>query len=492
MSFILALDQGTSSSRGIVFDASGQIKAVGQREFDMHFPRDGWVEQDPEVLWQTTLEAGREAIARAGVAPSELAAVGVTNQRETTLLWDRASGTALHPAIVWQDRRTADRCERLRADGLQGLISEATGLLVDPYFSATKLAWLLDELPNARERAARGELCFGTVDSFVIWRLTKGAKHVTDATNASRTQLFDINNNSWHEELLRYHDIPAALLPTVHDCVADFGICDAEWFGAPLPILGVAGDQQAALIGQACFEPGMTKSTYGTGCFVINNTGSVRARSGNQLLTTIGYRLAGDTTYALEGSIFVAGQAVKWLRDKIGLIETAADSAAVLTRTGYRTGGVYVVPSFTGLGAPYWDAEARGLMTGLTLDTGADEIIAATLHSVGYQTAELLEAMGADGAPVQRLRIDGGMVVNDPLCQFLADVTGITVERPVVTETTALGAAMLAAIGAGLADDLSDAARLWQSERCFDPALDSDARTQLTDGWRRAVARARA
>jgi len=487
---ILAIDQGTSSSRAIVFDAEGQVLGLGQQPFEMIFPADGWVEQDPEVLWDTTLRAIRGALADAGIAAADLAAVGITNQRETTLVWERATGRCVHNAIVWQDRRTAPRCQAMRDDGIAGLIATQTGLVIDPYFSATKLAWLLDQVPGLRERAARGELCFGTVDSFLIWRLTGGRVHATDATNASRTLLFDIRRQAWSPELLDYFGIPPALLPEVRDSAADFGVAEAEWLGAPVPILGVAGDQQASLIGQACVQAGMSKSTYGTGCFVMTNTGTQQLQSTQQLLATVAYRLDGVTTYALEGSIFSGGIAVKWLRDRLGLIASAAETEAAARRTGPDTQGVFLVPAFTGLGAPHWQPDARGLLTGLTLDSSRDQVITATLSSVGYQTADLLDAMAADGAPVQRLRVDGGMVVNDWLCQFLADVLDCPVERPRTTETTALGAAALAALGAGMVGDLVGATRLWHLDREFVPQMPAEQRRRLLDGWRRAVARA--
>ncbi len=489
MSHIMAIDQGTSSTRAIIFDLNGRILGMGQRPFDMVFPADGWIEQVPEVLWQTTLEAGREAVANAGLSAADIDALGITNQRETTLVWDRQTGECLHNAIVWQDRRTAEQCENMRADGMQQSVARITGLVVDPYFSGTKLAWLLENIAGLKKRAESGELCFGTVDSFLIWRLTKGRRHFTDASNAARTMLFDIGTQRWSDELLAYLDIPATLLPVVLDCAADFGIADAEWFGAPIPILGVAGDQQAALIGQGCLHPGMTKSTYGTGCFVIANTGKRQLVSQQQLLTTVGYRLAGETTYALEGSIFVAGAAIKWLRDNLGLIDDAAESGRAAVRTGGDSGGVYVVPAFTGLGAPHWAPQARGLFTGLTLDTSRDQIVTATLQSVAFQTAELISAMEQDGAAVERLRIDGGMVTNNWLCQFLADVLDLVVERPVITETTALGAAMLAAVGCGLVASLADAAALWSLEKEFSPRMPAERRTALLTGWQRAVAR---
>jgi glycerol kinase len=487
---LLAIDQGTSSSRAIVFDADGSVRGVGQQPFDMIFPADGWVEQDPEVLWDTTMRAIRQALAAAAVDASALTAIGITNQRETTLVWERATGRCVHNAIVWQDRRTAGRCQAMRSDGIAELVSRQTGLVIDPYFSATKLAWLLDKVPGLRARAARGELCFGTVDSFLIWRLTGGRVHATDATNASRTLLFDIGRQAWSPELLAYFDIPPGLLPDVRDSAGDFGVTQAHWFGAEVPIRGVAGDQQAALIGQACIHPGMSKSTYGTGCFVMTNTGAEQLASTQSLLSTVGYRLGGTVTYALEGSIFSGGIALKWLRDRLGLIASAAETETIARRTGPDTQGVYLVPAFTGLGAPHWQPDARGVLTGLTLDSGRDQIVTATLASVGYQTADLLAAMAADGAPVTRLRVDGGMVVNDWLCQFLADVLNCPVERPQTTETTALGAALLAAVGAGLASDLVGATRMWRLDREFEPALAPELRTRLLDGWRRAVMRA--
>ncbi len=487
---LLAIDQGTSSSRAIVFDADGRVLGVGQQPFDMIFPADGWVEQDPELLWDTTMRAIRQALADAGTEASALTAIGITHQRETTLVWERATGRCVHNAIVWQDRRTASRCQAMRSDGVADLVGSQTGLVIDPYFSATKLAWLLDEVPGLRARARRGELCFGTVDSFLIWRLTGGRVHATDATNASRTLLFDIGRQDWSPELLAYFDIPRALLPEVRDSAGDFGVAEARWLGADVPIRGVAGDQQAALIGQACIHPGMSKSTYGTGCFVMTHTGARQLKSTQALLSTVAYRLDGAVTYALEGSIFSGGIAVKWLRDRLGLIASAAETETIARRTGPDTQGVYLVPAFTGLGAPHWQPDARGVLTGLTLDSGRDQIVTATLASVGYQTADLLDAMAADGAPVTRLRVDGGMVVNDWLCQFLADVLDCPVERPQTTETTALGAALLAAVGAGLASDLVGATHMWRLDREFQPTLAPEIRTRLLEGWRRAVTRA--
>jgi glycerol kinase len=489
MSHLLALDQGTSSSKAIIFNLTGRVVGVGQHEFDNIFPADGWVEQDPEVLWRTTLLAGREALASAGLKGEDIAAIGITNQRETTLVWERQTGRCLHNAIVWQDRRTADRCQLMRLDGLAEAVAETTGLLIDPYFSATKLAWILDNVSGAREQAESGALAFGTVDTFLVWRLTKGRHHATDASNASRTMLFDIARQTWSERLLNYFNIPAVMLPAVRDSAGDFGVADPEWFGAPIPICGIAGDQQAALIGQGCFKPGMAKSTYGTGCFAMINTGSEQLRSQQQLLTTVAYRLDGEITFALEGSIFSAGVAVKWLRDQLGLVVDAAETEAAAVRAQGDTAGVFLVPAFTGLGAPHWAPEARGLVSGLTLATTRDQLITATLQAVAFQSHELIAAMASDGALVDNIRVDGGMVVNDWLCQFLADVVNLPVERPEITETTALGAAILAALGAGLVQDLDAAARLWNLEREFLPAMDPARRESLLKGWRAAVAR---
>jgi glycerol kinase len=396
----------------------------------------------------------------------------------------------VHNAIVWQDRRTAARCDRIRSDGMAATIAARTGLVVDPYFSSTKLEWLLQQVPGLAARAADGAVRFGTVDSFLVWRLTNGAVHATDATNASRTQLFDLDRQQWDPELLSYFGIPVALLPSVLDSVADYGVAAAEWFGAEIPIRGVAGDQQAALVGQGCFTPGMTKSTYGTGCFVVTNTGAARVASTAGLLSTVGYRIGGRPTFAVEGSIFVAGAAVKWLRDRLRIVESAASTEKMARATGGDTGGVYVVPAFTGLGAPHWRPDARALVCGLTLDSSAEQVVTATLASVGYQTADLLDALARDGAPVTTLRVDGGMVANDWLCQFIADITGAPVERPVITETTALGAAMLAAVGAGQVASIDAAAALWRCERRFESGLDDGVRNRLRSGWRDAVARA--
>ncbi len=486
MSLVLAIDQGTSSSRGILFDlAGGRALGEGQREVAAYFPHDGWVEQDPEALWSATLAACREAIANAGVTGPDIAVVGMTNQRETTLVWERDTGECVHNAIVWQDRRTADRCARLRADGLEAHIRHRTGLVADPYFSATKLAWLLDTKPELRSRAVAGELCFGTVDTFLLWRLTGGRSHLTDATNASRTMLFDIRRQAWDEDLLRYFDIPAALLPEVCDSAHGFGATDKGWFGAAIPITGIAGDQQAALIGQGCFDEGTGKVTCGTGCFIMINTGARLLQSRHGLLSTVAYRVGGETVYALEGSIFVAGAAIKWLRDGLGLIAGASETGPIAASTGTDTGGVYLVPAFTGLGAPHWNPAARGAITGLTLDSTRDDIVTATLQSVAYQTEELLGAMAADGALVQQLGVDGGMVVNDWLCQFLADILDMPVHRPAIVETTALGAATLAGLGAGLRVGLHE--QRFGLDRSFTPNMPSARRRALLEGWRGAV-----
>ncbi|WP_017937699.1 glycerol kinase GlpK [Zestomonas thermotolerans] len=489
--YLLAIDQGTTSSRAIVFSALGLPVASAQQEFKQYFPRDGWVEHDGEEIWLTTLKVCREAIRQSGLNVAEIAAIGITNQRETTLVWDACSGAPIHPAIVWQDRRTADYCAELKAAGHEARVAARTGLLIDPYFSATKLRWILDNVPGARERAERGELRFGTVDSFLLWRLTGGRVHRTDASNASRTLLFDIHRQQWDDELLALFDIPRSLLPEVLDCAAEFGVTREDLLGAAIPVLGMAGDQQAALIGQTCFRPGMVKSTYGTGCFMIQNTGSQPVVSKNRLLTTVGYRLNGQVTYAVEGSIFVAGAAVQWLRDGIKLISHARDTEALAAQTGDAC-GVYLVPAFTGLGAPYWDPKARGAIFGLTRDTGIKEIVTAGLQSVCYQTRDLLEAMCQDGATApSALRVDGGMVENNWLMQFLADILGVPVERPEVTETTALGVAYLAGLHLGLYADLDQIARLWHRQKRFSPRMADGHREKLYAGWLDAVQRVR-
>ncbi|MHC5348733.1 glycerol kinase GlpK [Metapseudomonas furukawaii] len=489
--YLLAIDQGTTSSRAIVFSAQGLPVARAQQEFTQYFPQDGWVEHDGEEIWLTTLKVCREAIQQSGLNPVDIAAIGITNQRETTLVWDAVTGTPIHPAIVWQDRRTADYCSELKAAGHEADVAARTGLLIDPYFSATKLRWVLENVPGARERAERGELRFGTVDCFLLWRLTGGRVHRTDATNASRTLLFNIHSQQWDLDLLKLFGIPASLLPEVLDCAAEFGETDPSLLGAGIPVLGMAGDQQAALVGQACFQPGMVKSTYGTGCFMIQNTGERPVVSRNRLLTTVGYRLNGKVSYAVEGSIFVAGAAVQWLRDGIKLISHARDTEALAEQTGDAC-GVYLVPAFTGLGAPYWDPRARGAIFGLTRDTGIKEIVTAGLQSVCYQTRDLLEAMAQDGAAApSALRVDGGMVENNWVMQFLADILGVPVERPEVTETTALGVAYLAGLQAGLYRDLDEVAGHWHRQQRFVPRMAEAHRKKLYEGWLDAVQRVR-
>lgn len=486
---LLAIDQGTTSSRAIVFDAVGRPLASHQLEFRQYFPADGWVEHDALEIWQTVRDVCREALHKAGIKAVDIAAIGITNQRETTVLWDRATGTPLHHAIVWQDRRTADVCEKLKKSNHEAAVQEKTGLLLDPYFSASKLAWLLDHVEGARARAEKGELAFGTMDTWLLWKLTGGKAHATDATNASRTLLFNIKTQAWDEELLALFTIPASLLPAVKDSSADFGKTTADFIGAPVPIGGMAGDQQAALVGQACFSPGMVKSTYGTGCFMVMNTGDTIVRSQNRLLSTVAYRLNGKTTYAIEGSIFIAGAAIQWLRDGLKLIAHAAETEAIAERTG-DVHGVYLVPAFTGLGAPYWDPHARGAILGLTRDTGIDEIVTAGLQAVCFQTRDLMEAMCRDGAiSVNTLRIDGGMVVNNWLSQRLSDILGVPVDRPTVTETTALGVAYLAGLQVGLFKSLEEVSTLWHCERTFAPAMEKERRDALYEGWLDAVRR---
>ncbi len=487
--YLLAIDQGTTSSRAILFDRSGSVAHVAQQEFPQQFPHDGWIEHDPEAIWSTVLATCREVVEKSGGTLSSIAGIGITNQRETTLLWDRQTGEPLYNAIVWQDRRTADACQDLRDKGHADLVQARTGLLIDPYFSSTKLAWLLDNVEGARDRGERGELAFGTVDTFLLWRLTGGKVHATDATNASRTMLFNIHTQQWDDELLALFDIPRALLPEVRDSSDDFGHTEASLLGAALPIGGVIGDQQAALVGQACFEPGMGKSTYGTGCFMIVNTGDKAAVSRNRLLTTVAYRLGGKPTYAMEGSIFVAGAAVQWLRDGLKLFDNAAETEALAreTRDGH---SVYLVPAFTGLGAPHWDPKARGAIFGLTRDTGIAEIVAAGLQAVCYQTRDLQACMRDDmKASPGKLRVDGGMVKNGWLVQFLADMLGVQVDRPTVLETTALGAAYMAGLQLGWYRDLDEIADLWRCEKSFVPQMSEAERERLYQGWLAAVER---
>lgn len=488
---VLAIDQGTTSTRAIVFDASGEPVTSAQREFTQYYPRDGWVEHDPEEIWTTTVDVCRAALQESERLGAQIAAIGITNQRETTVVWDRETGKPVYNAIVWQDRRTAERCARLKGQGHEKTVTERTGLLLDPYFSATKLAWILDEVEGVRERAEAGALAFGTTDSFLLWRLTGGQVHATDATNASRTMLFNIKTQAWDEALLDILRIPRAMLPEVRDSAADYGHSVSELLGHAIPICGIAGDQQAAAIGQACFDPGMIKSTYGTGCFVLINTGDTPAQSQNRLLTTVAYRVNDEVSYALEGSIFVAGAAVQWLRDGLQVIQSAAETES-LAESLDTNHGVYLVPAFTGLGAPHWDPHARGALFGLTLDTGIAQLVRATLESVCYQTRDLLIAMAKDGAAKPAaLRVDGGMVGNDWMLQFLSDLLDITVERPKVTETTALGAAYLAGLQVGLFRSFDDIRQRWQCDRRFVPTMDSVERGRHVQGWDKAVSRVR-
>ena len=485
MTHILAIDQGTTSTRAIVFDESLRPIASAQAEFAQHYPASGWVEHDPEDLWQTVVATVREAMAKTGVIP---AAIGITNQRETTLLWHRETGKPLHRALVWQDRRTAQMCEDLTARGLAGMVTARTGLLLDPYFSGTKVKWLLDHVPGARDLAKAGKVAFGTVDSFLIWRLTGGRVHATDATNAARTMLFDISRNAWDAEICAALDIPMAMLPEVRDSADDFGMTDPALFGSAIPIAGVAGDQQAATVGQACFTPGMMKSTYGTGCFALLNTGAARVTSQSRMLTTIAYRLKGRTTYALEGSIFVAGAVVQWLRDGLRIIDQASDTQG-LAEAAEEGQGVVLVPAFVGLGAPYWRPECRGAVFGLTRNSGRAELARAALESVGYQTRDLLEAMRSDwqGAHDSILRVDGGMASSAWAMQFLADIIGAPVDRPAFAETTALGAAYLAGLQRGLCPEPADFAKSWALSRRFEPAMAKGEADAKYARWHRAV-----
>ena len=489
--YVLAIDQGTTSSRAIVFDGAMKPVGTGQQEFTQHFPASGWVEHDPEEIWASVVATVKTALKKAGRQAAEIAAIGITNQRETVVIWDKATGKPIHNAIVWQDRRTAPLCARLRKRGLEPKFTKKTGLLLDPYFSGTKIAWMLDKVKGARKRAERGELLAGTIDSFLIWRLTGGKVHATDATNASRTLVYNIATNEWDAELLGILGIPARMLPEVKNCADDFGATDKNLFGAEIRILGVAGDQQAATIGQACFEPGMMKSTYGTGCFALLNTGTDMVRSKNRLLTTIAYRLGGKTTYALEGSIFVAGAAVQWLRDGIKVIGKAEHSGELAAQAD-EAQSVYLVPAFVGLGAPHWDADARGAIYGLTRNSGPAEFARAALESVAFQTRDLLDAMKKDwktnnGQTV--LRVDGGMVASTWTMQRLADILDAPVDRPTILETTALGAAWLAGSRAGVWPKMKDFAKAWALDRRFAPQMDDKVRAAKLKGWRDAVRR---
>lgn len=483
---ILAIDQGTTSSRAIVFSPDSDIIAVAQREFAQHYPNDGWVEHDPEDIWNSTLEVCQLALKEASEKQAEVVAIGVTNQRETTLVWDRESGKPIYNAIVWQDRRTAKQCQKLEDEGYLSEIQKRTGLLLDPYFSASKVSWILDNVEGARTRAENGELAFGTVDSFLIWRLTGGKTHATDITNACRTNLYNIHELQWDNSLLDIFAVPESVLPEVKECSDDFGITDNEVLGACIPILGVAGDQQAAAIGQCCFTEGSIKSTYGTGCFVLLNTGETAFHSKNKLLTTVAYQIGGKTCYALEGSIFIAGAAVQWLRDGLSVIKDASETEPLASSLDHDH-GVYLVPAFSGMGAPYWNPEARGAIYGLTRGTTNAHLARAALESVCYQTSDLLDAMANDGVNLTKLRVDGGMVGNSWVCQFLTDILNVPVQRPKIMETTALGAAYLAGLKAGIYPSLNALASKNQIDRDFAPSLNEKKREKLLGGWRKAI-----
>lgn len=486
--YILSIDQGTTSSRAILFNVQGKICSLSQEEFPQHFPEDGWVEHESDEIWSSVLNTCQQAIAKEGITPDQIGAIGITNQRETTLIWDRATGEPVYRAIVWQDRRTGDYCQTLKDDNFETLITDKTGLLIDPYFSATKIRWILDNVSGVRKRAEKGELAFGTIDTFLLWKLTNGKSHKTDATNASRTMLFNIHTQQWDQELLDLFNIPSNLLPEVLDSSDDFGLTDAKVLGAEIPVYGMAGDQQAALFGQTCYREGMAKSTYGTGCFLMLNTGKKALKSNNRLLTTVAYRLNGETSYALEGSIFAAGTTIQWLRDGLKLISDAGETESLAEQTA-SDHGVYLVPAFTGLGAPYWDPNARGAIFGLTRDTGIKEIVTAGLQSVCYQTKDLQKAMEHDGVRATEIRVDGGMVVNNWVLQFLADMLGATVDRPKIIETTALGVAYLAGLKAGYFDSLETLEGLWQRDRTFEPKISKEVRDGYYDGWKTSVSR---
>ncbi len=488
MTYVLAIDQGTTSTRAILFDQNLTVVATAQEEFEQHFPASGWVEHDPADLWSTTAATCRSAIEKAGMGAEGIAAIGITNQRETTLVWDRKTGKPVHNAIVWQDRRTSEFCKALKADGFEDTVTDRTGLLLDPYFSGTKLAWILDNVDGVRARAEAGELAFGTVDTWIVWNLTGGAQHVTDATNAARTMLYDIRKGCWSKTICDRFNIPMSMLPEVRDCAADFGETRPDLFGRKIPICGIAGDQQAATVGQACFTPGMLKSTYGTGCFALLNTGDTPVVSNNRLLTTIAYQLDGKPTYALEGSIFIAGAVVQWLRDGLKIIREAKETQPLAERADPGQ-NVVLVPAFTGLGAPYWNAECRGAVFGLTRNSGPEELARAALQSVGFQTRDLLDAMTADweGNSDTALRVDGGMSASDYAMQFLSDIIGAPVDRPQVLETTAMGAAWLAGQRMGIYPDQDAFARSWALDRSFTPAMDEETRATKYAAWKRAV-----
>ena len=484
--FIISIDAGTTSNRAILFDLKGKPIFSSQKEFTQFFPKNGWVEHDPEEIWKTTIKTLKDVIQRAKKLKGEVLTIGITNQRETTILWDKKTGKPVYNAIVWQDRRSSEYCKKLIKQKKETIIYNKTGLLIDAYFSATKIKWIIDNVPKARELIKKKRLLFGTVDSFLLWRLTKGANHATDATNASRTMLFNISTNRWDDQILKILNIPKEILPIVKDCAADFGSTDPSITGASYPITGMVGDQQSATIGQCCFEPGSLKSTYGTGAFVLLNTGNKKVYSKNRLLTTIGYRVNGKTTYALEGSIFIAGAGVQWLRDKVKFIKKASDTEKI-SKSLKSNSGIYLVPAFTGLGAPYWDANARGVLSGLTRDTGPKEIIRATVESVAYQTYDLFEAMKNDGLKPKLIKVDGGMVQNNWFSQFLSDTINIKVLRPKVNETTALGAAFMAGLQIGVYKSLKDISKNWQVDKSFSPKIKHLRRKKLLKGWNKAI-----
>ncbi len=489
MKYLLAIDQGTTSSRALIFGDNGSVISTAQEEFTQHFPKNGWVEHNLNDIWQTTVSVTQKAIEQAKLSPQQITAIGISNQRETTCVWNKNTGEPVYNAIVWQDRRTSDVCHNLKNEGVERILSRKTGLLLDPYFSATKIAWILDNVPGVRALAEKGECLFGTIDTFLLWRLTGGRAYATDATNASRTALFNIHTQTWDEELLKLFRVPRAMLPEVKDSAGLFGETRADLFGTAIPITAMIGDQQSATVGQACIEPGMVKSTYGTGCFLVVNTGHAATHSEHRLLTTTAYRLHGKTTYALEGSIFVAGAAVQWLRDGLCLVKNAAQTEA-LAQSVSSTGGVVMVPAFTGLGAPYWDPKARGAILGLTRDTNIAHLVRATLEAICYQTRDLLEAVNKDTAqPIQTLRVDGGMVKNGWFIQTLSDFLNVPVARPIVHETTALGAAFLAGLGAGLFDRLQEITHFWKADADFQPRMGEIERQQGYHLWQQAVAR---
>ncbi|MBA6417243.1 glycerol kinase GlpK [Colwellia sp. 6M3] len=488
LKYLLAIDQGTTSSRAILFTKLGKVYASAQEEFEQHFPHDGWVEHNPSDIWQTVLRTCRKVLADNNVQATEVIAIGITNQRETTLVWDRKTGDPIYNAIVWQDRRTSDYCRTISSPAVEELINHKTGLLLDPYFSATKIRWILDHVEGAQEKAENGELAFGTVDSFLLWHLTGQKVHKTDATNASRTMIFNIHEQAWDQKLLELFNIPAAMLPEVMDSSDNFGYVDSALLGSEIAILAMAGDQQAALFGQACFDEGMAKSTYGTGCFLMLNTGSKALKSKNRLLTTVAYRLKGKPTYAIEGSIFMAGATIQWIRDGLKLIGSACETESIAEKVPLDH-GVFLVPAFTGLGAPYWDPNARGAILGLTRDSGINEIVTAGLQSVCYQTKDLQKAMENDGIRPSVIRVDGGMVTNNWLLSFLSNILGATIDRPEITETTALGAAYLAGLKAGVYSSTEELAKMWQCEKLFTPSIDNAQRNILYGKWLAAVQR---